>query len=311
MSCTRVLNQKYMPLVYNINLFVIVFVLSVSLNFILKKFAYQFKIVDIPDGDELKIHSSAVPMTGGPAIFLSFALALFFIPAIEKRFLLLTLSLAIVLTGFIDDFKGLKPSVRFIIHILCGLFIFILFNPEFFGSIIISALFVSLMVASSINAFNMVDGMDGLCAGTALISCLGFAFAGRHLNDPSLFWTSLILIFLLLGFLPFNFNRAKVFLGDSGSGWIGFICGYMAIRVVSSFPGKLLGVIAATLLLGAPVIDMFAAISRRLSKGQPPFMGDRSHFYDVLHRTFSVKKTVIISYIIQLLLVSAGVILLY
>lgn len=84
----------------------------------------------------------------------------------------------------------------------------------------------------------------------------------------------------------------------------------MALRVVSASPGKLIGLIAATLLLGAPVIDMFIAVLRRLLKGHPPFMGDRSHFYDLIHRKYSVKKTVIISYIIQALLVSAGVALL-
>jgi len=266
--------------------------------------------MDRPEGDSLKIHSVAIPLSGGIAIFLCFSLLLFFLylganlVRVKMAGILVGGSMALLM-GVWDDLKPTLPVFRLGFQALSGAVL------VFSGSSMNAPFFICLplsifYVMGAINAVNMEDGLDGLAGGIALISFMGFAILSATLNRPMDLRISVILCGILIGFLCFNFNPASIFMGDSGSYFIGFILAYFALRFtdLSRWPAFL----GPIFIIGAPVFDTAYAILRRMKKGVSPFYGDRSHFYDqLMQRGLSVRQTVLICWGIQAFLVGFGV----
>jgi UDP-GlcNAc:undecaprenyl-phosphate GlcNAc-1-phosphate transferase len=129
-----------------------------------------------------------------------------------------------------------------------------------------------------------------LCAGISLVACVGFFYLGLKEGNALLTGLSAILFMGLLGFLPYNFHPARIFLGDAGSGFLGFMMGIMAIMATSK-QYNIANFIAPILVICVPVLDMAFAILRRLVRGKPLFVGDRDHMYDLLlNRNWSQPK---------------------
>jgi UDP-GlcNAc:undecaprenyl-phosphate/decaprenyl-phosphate GlcNAc-1-phosphate transferase len=171
--------------------------------------------------------------------------------------------------------------------------------------------FTIIYVAGAISAFNVTDGMDGLCAGISLISCIGYFFLGLKSGNVLLCSFSGILFMSLLGFLPYNFHPAKIFLGDAGSGFLGFMLGTMAVMATSR-PYDIVNFIAVILVIGLPVFDIAFAILRRLFRRKPLFTGDRNHLYDLLlKKGWSQPKVWSVMCGIQSVLVGVALVLVY
>ena len=287
----------------------------------LRNFGIKKHFCDEPDGNALKIHKKPIPYLGGVGIFLGFVFGLIFarlfhqISGIQATGIIIG-SIVILFLGFWDDLKWTKlgnPLLKLCCQFLAGaLIVFILtkigVNFKFSLSPIICGLVAGFYIVGAMNALNMQDGLDGLAGGVTAISLIGFIILSI-LNSVTF---SLILCLALLGgilgFLVYNWNPASIFMGDSGSHFLGFSLAILAI-IFSGHPVyNLKEFIGPILIIGLPIIDATWAIIRRVSKGQSPMQGDRGHLYDRLRQKgLSTKKTVLICYAVQIIIVGVGV----
>ncbi|MFH2054461.1 MAG: MraY family glycosyltransferase, partial [bacterium] len=244
--------------------------ITALLSLILGRLALRHGWVDRPGGH--KRHDRPVPFIGGWAIFVGFwcgmLLSYLLLPEIHaewRRYLpgFFLAHLMIFAGGVIDDFVKLTPWVKLLIQvsatlvlIAVGLRIDTIYVP-FTGSYLLGDLTYPatiLWVALIVNAVNLIDGLDGLAGGLSLITSLGLLYTGFVLQVPVIAILSVILIAVLLGFLPFNFPRASVFLGDSGSQSLGFIFAVAAIYCpIKSY--TVVAMFVPLLALGVPLLE--------------------------------------------------------
>src|SRR3990167_8527709 len=288
-------------------LFFISFLISLFLIIFLLKISEKGKFFDIPWGDALKIHKLPISYLGGLAMILSaiagLVLASFFYKNFYLQIVGIILSAAVIfLLGFWDDLRWkhiskIKPCRKFLFLIILSLLasIFLMFGGlriSFFSNIYLGIFLTAGYIFIFINAVNYQDGMDGLAAGLAAISLVGFiALSAISGNIFSLFFSAVILG-AVLGFLAFNFPAAKIFMGDSGAYFIGF------------------SLVGSIFIVGVPIFEGVFTNIRRILRKKSIFLGDRSHFYDrLLQKGFSAQKTLFVFYSIQFLFVAAGVII--
>jgi UDP-GlcNAc:undecaprenyl-phosphate GlcNAc-1-phosphate transferase len=270
--------------------------------------------LDHPDGNRKK-HASAVPRVGGIAIVGAyvgtFALALVLpftygyvlhnaLPSIWK----LALAASVVfLTGVIDDLVGLKAGQKMIgiggaavLAYFANIRVDIHFLHSLSGWHWLSFVLTVVWLIGCTNAFNLIDGMDGLATGVGLFATLAMLIAALTQHNLPLALATMPLAGCLLGFLPYNFNKASVFLGDSGSLLIGFLLGcYGAL-----WSEKSVTVVAVTvplLIVSIPLLEVVLSILRRFLRDRPIFQGDRGHIHHkLLERGFSPKGAVLVIY---------------
>lgn len=304
-----------------ISTYYIVFV-AILVSFIstplVRKFARVINAIDVPK-DERRVHKKPIPKLGGLAIYLGFIIALTLKkgPITKPETGILLGSLIIVIGGFIDDLLDLKPWQKLIFQIAgaCTLIAFgikisMITNPISnsnsyikIGSIlgIISTL---IWVVGITNAFNLIDGLDGLAAGIGIISSSTMALIA-FLNGQGRIEAqvlSLILAGAVLGFLPYNFNPASIFMSDVGSQLIGFLLA--AISLEGAIKSASAVVIAVPILaFGLPIYDTIFAIIRRKLNGKPIMQADKGHLHHrLLAMGLSQKQAVVIMYLISAVL---------
>src|SRR5439155_22971378 len=203
--------------------FILSFVVAVYSTPLMRKAALQLGIVDRPDG-KLKQHDSAVPYLGGMAVFMAFLLTVGMLTDFDKETLGLLLSGSIALmVGLIDDFGVLTPwqkllgqSVAALILIRSGTFIKLVFLPSY-----VAIPLTVLWILAVTNAFNLIDIMDGLASGVAAGAALSISAANFMAQRDSQAFLAVVLAGAALGFLRHNFHPARIFLGDSGSMFVG------------------------------------------------------------------------------------------
>jgi UDP-GlcNAc:undecaprenyl-phosphate/decaprenyl-phosphate GlcNAc-1-phosphate transferase len=290
--------------VINTMTFLVAFIVSLSSMPLLIWVAKRLSLVDKPDNENLKIHHYDVPVLGGIGIFVATFLGVAIFQNVPKAlFILLFL---IVMLGLVDDLRGLRPIIRLLVEIVVGLFLVWFLALNEISSLITMLLFplYILFVAGLINAVNMLDGMDGLVGGITIISCFGFLAVSK---DPEVATLLIALAGATSGFLVFNFNKASIFMGDSGSYGVGFLMGLFALL---NFQFNRIQSYAVLLLVGLPIIDFVFVIVRRPIIGTSIFDGDRRHLYDLIYqRLKSIKTTVIICWLFQIAFVSLGILL--
>jgi UDP-GlcNAc:undecaprenyl-phosphate/decaprenyl-phosphate GlcNAc-1-phosphate transferase len=285
------------------------FALSLVLTPIFRDIFRSYGVVDQPDGGR-KIHKYPIPRVGGMAIACSYVGCFFIVPLLSKNPFEDKLSLVwnvlpafgvIFAVGVIDDLFGLKPWQKlFGQFAAAGL-------AYWAGVRIVDVVGIHtanwwsmpltiLWLLTCTNAFNLVDGMDGLAAGVGLFATLTiFLAAILHGNTP-LAMATFPLAACLLGFLCYNFNPATIFLGDSGSLLIGFLLGCFGV-VWTQKSATFLGMTAPLMALSIPLIDVGLAILRRALKRQPIFSADRGHIHHrLLDRGLTPKHAVLILY---------------
>lgn len=297
--------------------FIISFIVTFLLIPIIIRFAEKRNIgMYIPDHS---IHESYVPTLGGVGMFLGFFAGLFVlfqisgIIGIHLSSQLLGFASGaciILLEGIYDDIKGANYFKKFVcqiaasvIVILYGYRIDFIANP--FGGDLSLGIFAVpitvLWITGITNAFNLIDGLDGLAAGIGSIISVTFIAITYAIGD----FTGLIMSVLLLGttlaFLWYNFNPAKVFMGDVGSQFIGFVFACISINSFFSVPNSP-AVFIPLIALGVPIIDTVLVFFRRICLKKHPFKGDKSHIHHyLLGLNLGYKKTVFIIYAVTLL----------
>ena len=297
------------------------FVLALLSAFILTRYVRDFATshgwVAVPT-QERHLHSSPLPRLGGVAIFLSFsccmgmaALWALYSPRMHAAFSLKTLltilgpASLVFLLGVYDDIHGVGPYFKFSVQGIAATMLFmgglrIVNIPVVFGDNklpwIVGWAFTVLWVLAITNAFNLIDGLDGLAAGSALFSTL-VAFVVALLNGPSLVTVMTIaLAGAILGFLRFNFNPATIFLGDSGSLFIGFVLSALALKGAQKAP-TIVAVAIPVVSFGLPILETALSIVRRLISGRPVFTADREHIHHkLLQHGMSHRQVVILLY---------------
>lgn len=285
--------------------------LAVILCFALSAVARRLGWVDSPDWR--KHHSGDIPLAGGPAIALAVAAVMLWQGGWSATAAVLGWTSAIVfLTGLADDRRHILVPVRFALQILAllgmiwygGIVLHNFGNLFWAGMLNLGPLAIPITVFSAlgvINAFNMIDGLDGLSGAVALIALGGMAFlAGRGgwMEEHAIL---LVVCAAIAGFLLLNFRfpwreRALVFLGDSGSSWIGFLLAWFFIALSQDDPARGLqrayAPITAIWLFGLPLMDTTYVMIRRGRERKPIFGADRHHLHHVFLRSgFSVRQT--------------------
>ncbi|HEX4485844.1 MAG TPA: MraY family glycosyltransferase [Terriglobales bacterium] len=215
----------------------------------------------------------------------------------------------IFLLGIYDDVRGAQPYLKFSVQAVAGCILYgfglqIFDLPILFGGHHALPWFVSLpltivWVLAITNAFNLIDGLDGLAAGAALFSTLVVFVVSMLGNTPVVTMLTLALAGTILGFLRFNFNPATIFLGDSGSLFIGFMLSALALRGAQKAP-TIVAVAIPVVSFGLPILETSLSILRRLISGRPVFTADREHIHHkLLQRGFSHRQVVILLYAVS------------
>ena len=279
---------------------------------LLRAAAIRFGIVDRPDG-RLKTQKEPVPYLGGIAIYLSFLLALtatLRFDSIEVLGLLLAGAIVVIL-GLIDDFGVLSPGAKLAGQIVAVL---TLMNASIYIKLgflhpaaAIALSFVWLLAIT--NAFNLIDIMDGLAAGVAACACL-VLFLVAAVNGRQTYAVLLAaLAGSLLGFLRFNFQPARIYMGDSGSLFIGLMLGALAMNN-SYTRHNLVASLAPVVILGVPVFDMLFVMYVRYRRGLPVMIGSPDHVALRLRRwRLSTRQTVLASCAASLVLGSLAIVM--
>jgi len=264
--------------------FIISFTISILLTPFFILFGRKAGFVDRPDGI-LKPHTREIPYLGGIGIF--FAL----LPFLWQHSSIFLIFSIITALGFLDDVFDLSPKLRLLLEIILITYIVITFHNIFDVWLF---LFIFGGVAL-VNAVNMVDGLDGICAGNVAISALFLVLLSSSAFSKSL---SFSLLGASLGFLLYNFPPAKVFLGDSGSYLLGI--SLTSIYLSNIQPPSFKKVLLYIFPLWLYFLDLIAGVIRRIRNRKNPFSGDRDHFYDKLRRRLSGEKRVaLITYLIN------------
>ncbi len=280
-----------------------------------RKLALRLNIVDDPG--VRKRHEQAMPTLGGLSIFLVFVLlvgsCLLFENAVTVRFLekgqliagILVCGLIALVLGIYDDVKGADAKKKFSVQIVAAMLAFSLgFRIEGvslgpFGSVNMGAFslpFTLLWIVGITNAVNIIDGLDGLAAGVTFFVCVGNLFVSLVLGNVVMSVISVILAGALLGFLRYNFPPARIFLGNTGSLFLGMVLALVSI-VSAQKSSTMVMMLIPVAVLGLPILDTCLAIFRRSMLGRPVFASDKGHIHHMLLRLgLSQRKAVLVLY---------------
>ncbi len=279
---------------------------------VLIRLCTRWGILDIPRGPR-SVHEEPVPTMGGVAVyvsfFLPFLLLLFYNNIISKAFLLnreiligLFVSGSIIFgIGVYDDIKGVKPFMKLLFQCLAAVIIYffgfkiaVVSNPfgQPFELGIYSLPFTILWIVGVTKAINLIDGIDGLAAGVTLFTSIAILFIAIGMGNIYTITFASALAGGMLGVLRYNFPPAKIFLGDSGSMFLGFVLGAVAIHG-SQKGATAIALLIPIIVLGLPLIDTMLAMVRRLLRGVPISAGDRQHIHHILVKTGLTKRQVV------------------
>ena len=292
---------------------------------IVRRLAIDYGWVDRPDGQR-KLHADVVPAIGGIAIALGFGIGLAYLYAVRGLLpfdvvfptaALWAGALAIVASGFYDDTRGLGFKGKLAVQALVAYALlhagyrvdvagwpFVGEDP--YTQALVSIPVTLLWIVGVINAVNLLDGLDGLAAGVSLIAfaALGLIF-GLH-GEIGLVMIALIITGALAGFLLFNFNPASIFMGDSGSLFLGYLLATYSLAG-TGHASPVMALVVPAMVLGLPLVDTTLSMARRFVERRAIFAPDRDHIHHRLTRTLSDRGAVLVLYVVALAFGSAAV----
>lgn len=285
--------------------------------------ANKIKAIDIPK-DERRVHKKPIPLIGGLAIFYGFVVSVLCFAVVDKALMGILVGAVIMVTvGIIDDMRNLDARLKLIFQLIaafiviyCGVDIEYIANPlsrwigpQYISLGLWSIPITMIWIVGITNAVNLIDGLDGLAAGVstiASVALLSLTIISQNLNAAIV---AAALAGAGFGFLPYNFNPAKIFMGDTGSTFLGFVLACISIQGVMKMYA-LVSFVVPVLILGLPVFDTIFAIIRRIIKKKPIMSPDRGHLHHrLLDMGFSQKQTVTILYTLTSILCLTAVVM--
>ncbi len=298
--------------------FIVSFIFTFATTPLVRRFAYKIGAVDIPK-DKRRVHKRPTPRIGGLAMIFGFIAAVVCFNDEWTRATAAILSGALILgvLGVIDDCKELDAKLKFVVQIIAALIVVfwgdirisVFSNPNVFSSepyvilpMWLSATVTVLWIVFMTNAVNFIDGLDGLAAGVSAIMSMSLVFIAITHQDstgPAIAIMGLAIMGSCFGFLPFNFNPAKIFMGDTGSTFLGYMLAVLSVQgMFKSY--AVISFAVPLLMLGLPLFDALFAMIRRIFSGKSPMVADRGHLHHRLYDMgFSQKQTVFILYAIS------------
>ncbi|RJQ24496.1 MAG: undecaprenyl/decaprenyl-phosphate alpha-N-acetylglucosaminyl 1-phosphate transferase [Peptococcaceae bacterium] len=313
----------FLPVVTILLAFCIAFLITP----LVRRWAFKHGVLDRPNWR--KVHRRAVPRLGGMAIYISFTAAVLLTQELTTPIIgLLIGGSLITLVGIVDDIRGMPARAKLVGQILAavavipfGLKVGFLTNPFVGGNLIALGLFgipvTVFWLVSVTNAVNLIDGLDGLAGGTSFIAALTLAAViwvellqnGIFPAQQQVIFLALALAAAILGFLRYNFHPARIFLGDSGSMYLGFNLAALAVFGLAK-SSTFISVIIPIVILGMPLMDTFFAVLRRYCKQKPIFQPDKEHLH---HRLMALglshRQAVLCLYAVNVVLGLSAVIM--
>lgn len=285
---------------------VVAFVASILLTPLVKRLAFRIGAVDKPN--YRKVHNHVMPRLGGLAIFIAFLIGIVVAqPTMDKSMIAILIGgFVIIVTGVLDDMLEISPKAKLIgqtvaaaiVIFFGGVEIDFINLPFFDGKLNFGYLSIPLTLIWIIgitNAINLIDGLDGLAAGVSTIALITLAAMAFIMSNAFVLVMALILAASTCGFLFYNFHPAKIFMGDTGALFLGFMISVLALLGFKNI--TFVSLVVPIIMLGVPISDTFFAIVRRLLNKQPPFSPDKSHLH---HRLMSIgfthRQTVLLIY---------------
>ncbi len=283
---------------------IVAFVASILLTPLVKRFAFRIGAVDAPN--YRKVHSRIMPRLGGLAIYLSFLIGLVILrPDSEYTLAIVLAATVIIITGVLDDMYEISAKAKMLGQLVAALIIVFygdikieMINLPFGGEMDFGLLGIPLTILWIVgitNAINLIDGLDGLAAGVSTIALMTLSAMAFIMGNPFVLAVAALLACSTFGFLFFNFHPAKIFMGDTGALFLGFM-----IAVLSLLGFKNIAVVSfiiPVIMLGVPISDTFFAIVRRVRNKQKWSDPDKSHLHHrLIDIGFSHSQTVLIIY---------------
>ena len=295
---------------------------------IVKSLARKWGAVDVPK-DGRRMHDHPIPRMGGLAIFLGFLLSvILFIPFVQPDGLgfqlkgMLLGAFIIVVLGILDDIYALPALPKLIVQIVAaviavwsGNVIETISNPNIFSNDLywelgwLSIPVTVIWIVAVTNAVNLIDGLDGLACGVSTISSMTVLVIALTVAEPTVAVLMACLAGGCIGFLPYNTNPAKIFMGDTGSTFLGYVLAVVSIQGLFKYY-TLISFVVPFLMLGLPIFDTCFAFIRRIAHGQSPMHADRSHIHHrLIDMGLNQKQAVAVLYVISAILGLSAVVL--
>ncbi len=295
--------------IYCVAALLVAFMISFTVTPLARIFAYSIGALDVPK-DERRMHKKTTPLLGGLAIFAGFVVTSVLFCGMSRE-LQVTLcgAMLIVITGVIDDRFNMPAVLKFAIQIAVAtgtvlLGDIVIEDITIFGKLIVfgpvwGTVICVFWIVALINAINLIDGLDGLACGISAIGAFTILIISIIYSNTYMVTFACILLGACAGFLPYNFNPAKIFMGDTGAMFLGYILAILSIQGVMKMQ-SLLAFLTPIAVFGLPIIDTAFAFIRRILHGRSPFSADRGHLHHrLIDMGFTQKQTVCIMYIIS------------
>ena len=289
---------------------------------IVRLFAQKVGAVDVPK-DSRRVHNHPIPRMGGLAIFIGFVLSVVLFADVDNQMRGILLgAVIIVVVGVVDDITPLPALLKLVIQIAAalvavafGVRIEFLANPIWWSeTMYLDLSFLSipitvLWIVGLTNAVNLIDGLDGLACGVSAIASIAMMTIALAMGQ----WNTAVILAALVGacfgFMPFNLNPARIFMGDTGALMLGYVMACISITGLLKFYA-IISFAVPLLALGLPIFDTAFAIIRRLAHGQNPMSPDRGHFHHrLIDMCLSQKQAVALLYAISAILGFAAVLI--
>ena len=297
--------------------FLVSFAFTFATTPLARRLAFKIGAIDVPR-DKRRMHKKPTPRIGGIAIvfgFMAAAVCFADYATSGRQFAGIILgAIILVIMGLVDDCKALDAKLKFVVQIAAALItiyvgdikVDIFTNPNLlsdktfiilpeWASIAITTIWIVFMT----NAVNFIDGLDGLAAGVSAIMSVSLVFISVRMGNYPVAVLGIALMGSCFGFLPFNFNPAKIFMGDTGSTFLGFMLATLSVQgLFKSY--AIISFAVPLLILGLPLFDASFAMIRRILSGKSPMVADRGHLHHrLIDMGFSQKQTVFILYAIS------------
>jgi len=304
----------------------VAFLIALILTPVVRSLAVKMGAVDDPKLDknpERRMHTRPIPRMGGLAIVFGFLLStLVFLPMNPQLQGMLLGAVVIVVLGIFDDIYDLPAKLKLVVQLVAALIATLsgnvitdLSNPNIFSSNpywhlgLLSVPVTVLWIVAMTNAVNLIDGLDGLACGVSSISSLTLLVIALLLGEPQVAIMVAALAGGCLGFLPYNMNPAKIFMGDTGATFLGYVLACISVQGLFKMY-TLISFVVPFLLFGLPIFDTCFAFIRRIAHGQSPMHADRSHVHHrLIDMGFSQKQAVAVLYVITAILGLSAVVL--
>jgi UDP-GlcNAc:undecaprenyl-phosphate GlcNAc-1-phosphate transferase len=316
------INYENQLIVYVVLALVVALMVSFLLSPVVKTFAYKVGAIDVPK-DARRMHKTPIPRLGGLAIFFGFLISILLFARMTRSLKGILLgAVVIVVLGVVDDITPLPALFKFCVQIVAalipttqGVVIQVFSNPNLFsdspywilGRLAIPA--TVLWIVAITNSVNLIDGLDGLANGVSAISATTMLVIALLVSESQVAIVMAALVGACVGFMPYNMNPAKMFMGDTGATFLGFILATVSIQGLFKFYA-VISFAVPFLILGLPIFDTVFAFMRRIAHGQSPMHADRGHVHHrLIDMGLSQKQAVATLYVISAILGLSAVVL--